>query len=163
MVGREEEKALSPRIMIIHLVGHAWYYCCTLCMFHLYYYTRHSHADRQVITLCANEHLSAPLLFIAKMKSTCLSRSLLCTSSLIVLSSQLLNFACEHFKWWDGGALMRAQSCPPLSLEGDLALLITVLRLYGDFLYHIKKKGKMALCKAPVKVEISKIYIYLYI
>lgn len=138
MVGREEEKkTLGPRIMIIHLVGHAWYYCCTLCMFHLYYYTRHSHADRQVITLCANEHLSAPLLFIAKMKSTCLSRSLLCTSSLIVLSSQLLNFACEHFKWQDGGALMRAQSCVFLSPEGDLALLIIVSRLSRNFQWAI--------------------------
>lgn len=142
-VGRgSREKALGPRIMIIHLVGHAWYYCCTLCMFHLYYYTRHSRADRKVITLCADEHLSAPLLFIAKMKSSCLSRSLLCTSSLIV-PSQLLNFACERFKWRDGGVLIKAESS---SLLREMSLYYSLFKDFFKISYRPYKNIKGILC-----------------
>lgn len=89
-------------MMIMHQVLHARYYCCTLCMFHLYYFAHTSNADRQVITLCANEHLSAPTLFIAGMKCACQSRSLVCVSFLIVLS-QLLNFA--------GGSYLLSAGC----------------------------------------------------
>lgn len=91
-------------MMIIHQVLHARYYCCTLCMFHLYYFAHTSNADRQVITLCANEHLSAPPLFIAGMKCACQSRSLVCVSFLIVLS-QLLNFACSSYSGLSGALL----------------------------------------------------------
>lgn len=49
--------------------------------------------DRSLLPASLNTY-QVPLLFMAKMKSTCQSRSLLCVSFLIVPSSQLLNFVC---------------------------------------------------------------------
>lgn len=50
--------------------------------------------DRSLLPAPMNTY-QAPLLFMAGMKSTRQSRSLLCVSSLIVPSSQLLNFVCQ--------------------------------------------------------------------
>lgn len=58
--------------------------------------------DRSLLPAPMNTY-QAPLLFMARMKSTCQSRSLLCVSSLMVPSSQLLNFVClpgPPSKWW---------------------------------------------------------------
>lgn len=58
--------------------------------------------DRSLLPAPMNTY-QAPLLFMAGMKSTRQSRSLLCVSSLIVPSSQLLNFVCQ----------LSPPDCPP--------------------------------------------------
>ena len=92
---RGKKKSWSPRIMIIHQAVSV----LVLLLYIMYVPFILPHTaqplltDRSLLPAPMNTY-QAPLLFMARMKSTCQSRSLLCVSSLIVPSSQLLNFVC---------------------------------------------------------------------